>query len=188
MLSDNSKDLSVNYKCNNDGVRYEKAVSGSTTKYYLEGTSIVYGKKGTRTIYYLYDATGVIGLKYNDSTYLFEKNLQGDVIGIVDSKGDKVVTYEYDAWGKVLSIKDQNGNEISNQNHVGIINPFRYRGYYYDNETGLYYLNSRYYNPEWCSFINEDETIGEIGGNYLGHNMYQYFFNNPINFSDSDGS
>ena len=83
MLSDNSKDLSVNYKCNNDGVRYEKAVSGSTTKYYLEGTSIVYGKKGTRTIYYLYDATGVIGLRYDNNTYLFEKSLQGDCYKMV---------------------------------------------------------------------------------------------------------
>ena len=73
--SDSSKNLNVSYKYNNDGIRYEKTVSGSTTKYYLEGTSIVYEEKGTITIYYLYDATGVIGLKYNDSTYLFEKNL-----------------------------------------------------------------------------------------------------------------
>ena len=81
--SDSSKSLNVSYKYNNDGIRYEKTVNGSTTKYYLEGTSIVYEKKGTRTIYYLYDATGVIGLKYNDSTYLFEKSMQGDCYKMV---------------------------------------------------------------------------------------------------------
>lgn len=83
-------------------------------------------------------------------------------------------------------MKDQEGNEITNPNHIGIMNPFRYRSYYYDNETDLYYLNSRYYNPEWGRFINSDRIIG-ANKDILGYNLYAYVSNNPTIHCDSEG-
>ena len=98
-----------------------------------------------------------------------------------------ILTYEYDSWGKLFSIKDNNQNEITDETNIGIINPFRYREYYYDTETGLYYLNSRYYNPVWGRFLNMDSYGGEIGGNVLLHNTYIYTLNNPIKYRDNGG-
>ena len=140
-------------------------------------------------IYYIYDASGnVIGLKYNDDIYYYEKNIQNDITGIMDDSFNMLATYEYDSWGNILSIKDTNGNTITDSSNIALINPFRYRSYYYDSEIGMYYLNSRYYNSERGRFINVDETTGQIGGPILGHNMYQYAFNNPINLQDEDGN
>ena len=85
-----------------------------------------------------------------------------------------------------ISIKDANGNEITDTNNIGIINPYRYRSYRYDTETGLYYLNSRYYNPEWGRFLNGDNYGGQVG-TILSHNIYAYCGNNPINRSDPSG-
>ena len=190
---DDTTDLRIGYYYNQDGIRIQKLVGDMTIKYYLENNNIIYESRENQegslgNIYYLYDLTGVVGLTYNGSTYYYVKNLQGDIIGILDSNYNQVVTYKYDSWGKVLSIKDNLGNEITDTTNIGIINPFRYRSYYYDNETGLYYLNSRYYNPNWGRFISQDITTGEVGGNFIGHNMYQYAFNNPVNYDDSDGS
>ena len=120
--------------------------------------------------------------------YNLETNalIKEDIIGIYNNKYEQIVEYEYDAWGRILSIKDGNGQEITNPSHIAHINPFRYRSYYYDEETKLYYLNSRYYNPEWGRFINVDDVTGELG-NILSHNLYQYAFNNPITYSDDEG-
>lgn len=112
--------------------------------------------------------------------------LQGDIIGILDNNLQQIVQYTYDSWGNPISIKDANGNEITDTTHIGIINPYRYRGYRYDTETGLYYLQSRYYNPEWGRFLNADNYGGQIGG-ILTHNIYAYCLNNPINNYDPDG-
>ena len=99
---------------------------------------------------------------------------------------EQIVEYEYDAWGKVLSVKDAKGQEITAKNHIAHINPFRYRSYYYDEETKLYYLNSRYYNPEWGRFINIDNYIGYVK-DYLSCNLYLYSNNNYINMIDESG-
>ncbi len=128
----------------------------------------------------------LIGFTYKNETYYYKKNIQEDIIGIYNNKYEQIVEYEYDAWGRILSIKDGNGQEIANPSHIAHINPFRYRSYYYDEETKLYYLNSRYYNPEWGRFINVDDVTGELG-NILSHNLYQYAFNNPITYSDDEG-
>lgn len=186
--TDISKNLAIYYHYNEDNIRTSKVVNGVTTKYYLEGNSIIYEKRGNHTIYYLYDQEGIIGLNYQGSTYYFIKNLQGDIVGILDSGYNQVVSYEYDSWGNILSIKDSQGNEITDTTHIGLINPFRYRGYYYDNETKWYYLNSRYYNPEWGRFLNMDSYAGEIGGNILSHNPYIYVLNNPIVNFDTPGT
>ncbi|MCM1053825.1 MAG: RHS repeat-associated core domain-containing protein [Ruminococcus sp.] len=139
-------------------------------------------------IYYIRDEDGsLIGLKYNDKNYYYIKNMQEDIIGIADSNNNKLCSYEYDSWGNIISIKDNTNNEITDTSHIALINPFRYRSYYYDEETKLYYLNSRYYNPEWGRFINIDAISGEIG-EVTSHNMYKYANNNPINYGDEDGN
>ena len=136
-------------------------------------------------IYYIRDEEGsLIGLKYNDKVYYYIKNMQEDIIGITDENFNKIVEYEYDSWGNIITIKDNNGNIITDESHIGIINPFRYRSYYYDKETKLYYLNSRYYNPEWGRFINADGIIEDIN-NYIS--LYVYSVNNPIKIIDYSG-
>ena len=93
-------------------------------------------------IYYIRDEEGsLIGLKYNNEIYYYIKNMQEDIIGITDSNNNLLCSYQYDSWGNIISIKDNNGNIIRDTSHIGIINPYRYRSYYYDNETKLYYLN-----------------------------------------------
>ena len=92
-----------------------------------------------------------------------------------------MVTYTYDEWGKILSVTGTLANT------VGQMNPIRYRGYYYDVETGLYYLQSRYYDPETGRFINADGQISGVGGDILGYNMFAYCMNNPVNMSDPSG-
>ena len=114
-------------------------------------------------LYYIHDDNNkLIGFRYNGVTYYYKKNIQEDIIGILDSDYNVIVNYQYDAWGRILSITDNNGNEITNTNHIAYINPFRYRSYYYDNETKLYYLNTRYYNPNWGRFLNTDKTLGDL--------------------------
>ena len=94
-----------------------------------------------------------------------------------------LVKYTYDSWEKIISIKDNNNTEITSNTHIANINSFRYRSYYYDSETKLYYLNSRYYNPEWGRFINADGIIG-ANEDILSYNLYIYASNNPINNVD----
>ena len=129
----------------------------------------------------------LIGFSYNNETYYYKKNIQEDIIGIYNNKYEQIVEYEYDTWGRILSIKDENGQEIANPSHIAHINPFRYRSYYYDEETKLYYLNSRYYNPEWGRFINADSMTKAPGTSVLSTNMYAYCENNPIVNSDETG-
>ena len=125
----------------------------------------------------------------NGSTmYNFLFNAQGDVIGLVDNMGNFQASYTYDAWGKVLSVKDKNGNEITDPNHIANINPIRYRGYYYDTETGFYYLQSRYYDPTVGRFINADGLVSTDMDGMLSTNMFAYCDNNPVMYVDPDGT
>ena len=109
------------------------------------------------------------------------KNIQGDVEEIVDKNGNSVVKYAYNEWGKLLSVTG------SMAAAVGRINPIRYRGYYYDSETGYYYLQSRYYDPEIGRFINADTfaTTNIVG--LLSGNMFAYCENNPVIYADYSG-
>ena len=138
-------------------------------------------------IVYSYDASGYpISMTYRKSAdaaaaaevYFLATNLQGDVTYIYDIDGNRVVTYNYDAWGNILSIS---GTKAST---IGRYNPFRYRSYYYDNETGFYYLNSRYYDPASGRFLNAD---GQLNDGLLGYNLFAYCGNNPINRADPTG-
>ena len=101
-------------------------------------------------------------------------------------QGDIAARYVYDAWGDIVSVTDANGNAITDQNHVANRNPIRYRGYYYDTESGLYYLNSRYYDPVTCRFINLDNQISS-DSDLTGLNLFSYCGNNPVNRADPTG-
>ena len=108
---------------------------------------------------------------------------------ITDYNGNIIARYEYDSWGKLLSITDANGEALTEGSlaeEIALMNPFRYRSYQYDDETGLYYLKSRYYDPETGRFVNAD-TIKDGGANMLGNNLFMYAANNPINNFDPTG-
>ncbi len=164
---------------NADGIRVGKSAPGTTTTYGVDGERIVYEKTNGQIKRYFYDESGIAGFEYSGQKYVFRKNLQGDVVGICSSSGTLIGEYVYDAWGNLLEEPES-----------GIMkdNPFRYRGYYYDSSIGLYYLNSRYYDPETGRFLNEDlvsyldpETIGGI-------NLYAYCLNDPVNYVDPSGT
>ena len=126
----------------------------------------------------IYDNTGKpYALNYDGTMYYYVLNLQGDVIAIVTTWGETYGTYTYDAWGNVIS---QSGS-------IASINPIRYRGYYYDSETGLYYLGSRYYDPAVKRFMNAD-TYTNTDTGFIGQNMFAYCNNSPAQYNDADGT
>ena len=164
-----------------NGMRIRKVVNGVTTNYTLNGKNVVHMTQGSHDLHFFYDAQGKPGMvTYNDVDYFYVYNLQGDVVALIDANGTQVVEYGYDAWGYPIS---KTGSLAAT---IGTLNPFRYRGYVYDEETGLYYLRSRYYNPEWKRFINADDLVGKIG-TLLCHNQYSYCGNSPILYSDQNG-
>ena len=111
--------------------------------------------------------------------YYYLYNLQGDVVGLVDKSGTTMVTYTYDVWGKPESTTGPMATTL------GVANPFRYRGYYYDTESGFYYLQSRYYDFANCRFINAD---GLFADSFIGTNLFAYCVNNPVNTVDYTGN
>ena len=186
--------FSYKYTYNADGIRTSKNIDGTVHTYVLDGSRIVSETINSAYIFiYLYDEAGSpIGIKFRGANYaageydyfFFEKNLQGDIVAIYNESGAKVATYIYDAWGKVTTTYVST-NSI--ERYVANNNPFRYRGYYYDLETGLYYLQSRYYNPTWGRFLNADSYVSTGTNDILGYNMYAYCNNNPIKLVDSTG-
>ena len=164
------------------GIRLRKTVNGVTTQYYLNGSLILSEVTGNVQTDYYYDESGnVFGFKRGNSEYYYIRNGQGDIIGILDSSGTQVVSYVYDSWGKLVSISGSQADTI------GETNPFRYRGYYYDTETGFYYVSSRYYDPEVGRWINADAVVPDVGDSMQGYNLFSYCFNNPVNMSDDSG-
>ena len=183
----------ISYSYDSNSVRISKTVNGVKYTYaYINGL-LMYETRGNAKFYYSYDANGTLySVKYTltDSsdlmTYYFTHNSRGDIVGIYNGAGQLRAHYEYDAWGNVLSVTDQNGNAITSATHIGNLNPFRYRGYYLDTETGLYYLMSRYYDPVTHRFVNADGYF-QSGSNILDTNMSAYCRNNPISFVDPTG-
>ena len=165
-------DKNISYAYGEGGLRISKTVNGTETQYCWDGSRLLAQKTGDTWMHFLYDETGsVIGFRYNGGIYIFTKNLQGDIISVVNAfSGETAASYVYDSWGRV----------ISSSGTLADINPIRYRGYYYDTETGLYYLQSRYYDPETGRFINADEFVS-TGQGILGNNMFAYCGNNPVN-------
>lgn len=178
----NGKNLSYTY--NSNGIRTSKAVDGITTNYLLDGSTIMAQKTGSNVMWFMYDSDGTrVGFTYNGVVYHYTTNAQGDVTGITDVDDTLVVEYSYDAWGKLLSTTGSLATTI------GVQNPFLYRGYYYDSESGLYYLNSRYYDPQTGRMINADntDTLTASPTSTTDKNLFSYCDNDPINRKDEDG-
>ena len=144
--------------------------------------------KESNGLEYIYDESGIAGVIHNGTPYLYRKNAQGDIIGLIDNTGKVVVNYVYDGWGN-HRIYGVDGEEITDAAHIGSLNPIRYRGYYYDTETKLYFLKTRYYDPELCRFVTIDDTsVLDITKDCPnGLNLYAYCFNNPVNTKDDGG-
>ena len=176
------------YAYNVDGQRVSKTVNGITTEYFYNGSILAGQKTGENTLVLMYDNDGTaFGFTYNGTEYYYLKNAQNDVVALVDSNRQIVAKYAYDAWGRIVSVTDAEGNDISAQkDHIGNVNPIRYRSYYYDNETGLYYLKTRYYSPDMCRFLNADGSIG-ANQDIHAYNLFAYCSNNPVNFYDPSG-
>ena len=178
LVSASGDGKSLTFTYDSDGLRLTKKVGSTTYNYYYAGGKLLRQTDGTNTLDFFYDASGnPYALKYNNTLYYYITNLQGDVLHIVDTSGTPVVSYTYDPYGKLLS---------GTNSTLGNLNPLRFRGYVYDTETGMYYLQSRYYDPETGRFINAD-GYASTGQGIVGCNMFAYCNNNPIIYSDHNG-
>ncbi len=169
---------------NANGIRTSKTVDEIRHDFYLDGAKILREVWLDNILETVFDnEDSVCGIVYNSTPYYFMKNLQGDIIAITDKDGEVVARYSYDAWGKCEVEPSSKNAEIAH------INPFRYRGYYFDRETNLYYLQSRYYDAEVGRFVNGDEVI-YLGANYslISYNLVTYCDNSPICFVDYWGN
>ena len=183
------KGNTFSYKYDADGMRYEKTVNGLTTRYYLEEGQVLAEEQLNSSggvaskIYYIYNQNGIAGMYRNGSTYYFRKDGLGNITEIINYSKEVVATYTYDAWGNCTITNKTSAN-------IGTINPFRYRGYYQDNETGFYYLQTRYYDPEIRRFINADnlELIPLLTQRVGQLNLYAYCNDNPVSYTDESGT
>lgn len=175
-----SDDTDITYTYDSSGLRTSKTVNGTTYQYaYLDGKLVWQEWNGNELFFFYDEADAPIGFWYHPATGsnvtgYYMTTQQGDITRIEDVNGNILATYEYDAWGKL----------ISSSGSLAEINPLRYRGYYYDTETGFYYLQSRYYDPSICRFINAD---GQINNDLLGYNLFAYCGNNPVVRTDDEG-
>ena len=166
--------VTAEFVYNADGLRVQKTVNGVVTKYTLHGKNIVHMTSGADELHFFYDAQNRPAVVvYNGVPYAYVKSLQGDIVAILDENGNTVVSYGYDAWGAPLWCTGELAETL------GKVQPFRYRGYVFDEETGLYYLRSRYYNAVVGRFLNEDAL--------LNGNLYSYCNNDAINYEDPTG-
>ena len=178
------------YTYDESGIRSSKTVNGVTTYFTTKDGVILSQTDGTNTMYFQYDNSGnPTGFLYNGTQYFYLTNQMGDVIGITDNSGSLIATYTYGAWGEVLAVTPATTGNTA-QLSVANANPLRYRGYYLDQETGYYYLQSRYYYPSLLRFINSDllEISSVSKDNSTGQNLFSYCLNSPINNSDLAGT
>ena len=183
----------VTFAYDSDGKRVKKTSGNTETKYYYNGSTLsglvrtTTGNTGTTkiTVQFVYDAEGKpFLLRLNGKTdYFYLYNGLGDVVGLIDSSNKVVVRYQYNSWGKVTSSEDTSGVSLAT------LNPFCYRKYVYDSETGLYCLGSRYYDPEVGRFVNADDTdvIFAKPQELYHKNLYVYCYNNPVVRRDIQG-
>ena len=156
--------------------------NGGTLMQMVIETTVDDGAPVTETLSFSYDASGKpMNVIYNGTAYFYAVNLQGDVMAILDTDGEIVVSYDYDAWGNIRSVTGTMADTL------GESNPLTYRSYVYDHETGLYYVSSRYYDPEIDRFINADVLVS-TGQGMLGNNMFAYCRNNPVCRKDITGT
>ena len=182
------------YSYDENGIRTRKTIGNTVTDYYYNGTLLMGtvktttnsdGSTTTSKLRFSYDANGkVVAVNYNGNYYYYLRNAQNDIVKLIDKTGATVVEYTYDSWGKLLSTSGSLASTL------GKNNPFRYRGYVYDEETEFYYVQSRYYNPEIGRWINADipETLTADFENFAQYNLFAYCFNDPVNMSDETGT
>ena len=182
-ITDTDSNEKYEYTYDYNGIRTSKKVGNTLHKYYLDGSNII---AETRTVgntinklKYYYGTIGLVGFNYNGTDYYYQKNIQGDIVRIYNNSGTLYGEYRYDAWGKCTIVTDISG--------IATINPFRYRGYYLDNETGLCYLNSRYYDPAVGRFLSPDSLEYLEPEDLGGLNLYSYCGNNPVMYTDPSG-
>ena len=169
-----SANVDAKFVYNENGLRVQKIVNGVVTDYVLHGKNVVHMTSGADELHFFYDAQNRPAVVvYNGVPYAYVKSLQGDIVAILDENGNTVVSYGYDAWGAPLWCTGELAETL------GKVQPFRYRGYVFDEETGLYYLRSRYYNAVVGRFLNEDAL--------LNGNLYSYCNNDAINYEDPTG-
>lgn len=188
---------SVTYKYNQDGLRTYKDTKESITNYQWDDSKLIRetvaykGDEKKYDIWYFYNNDDeAIGFEYSEvdnsnivkTPIYFEKNKQGDVIGLLDTKGKELVKYSYDAWGNIVDVSYENETALK-------LNHITYRGYYKDNESGFYYLQSRYYDSETGRFINADDVkiLGIKDTSIYKDNLYCYCNNNVVNCTDPNG-
>ena len=187
-ITDGNKKYSYTYDEN--GIRTSKTVNGVTTCYNTMDGVILSQSDGTNTMYFQYDTSGTpLGFIYNGTQFFYLTNQMGDILAIADTDGNIIVQYFYDEWGKLLATEPFFEEDDANYDEyisVANANPLRYRGYYYDSETGYYYLQSRYYNPSICRFINADvpEITKASYESINGANIFIYCDNDPVNGKD----
>ena len=181
-----STGLNNSYTYDADGLRLSKTVGSVEHKYVWQGGKLVSEYFGGTELEFFYDESGApYAFSYKSSAgatpamYYYVTNLQGDVVNILNASGGIVATYSYNAWGKVLTATGT----------MAGVNPLRYRGYYFDSDTGLYYLKACYYDPQLCRFINADDAANlGVDGSILSYNLFTYCLNNPVNRFDVDGN
>ena len=188
MTSYTKGSTSISYSYDASGLRASKTVNGGTTIYQYVGDKLYFEQRADGSkMYYFYDSYGTLTYIYHHvgnvkTAYNVVTNSQGDVIALYNWNGNQLVaSYEYDAWGNCTITQDTTG--------IGAINPIRYRGYYYDSEIGLYYLQSRYYDPNTGRFLNADTTdiLTQTIGTLHSGNLFAYCSNNPIMNVDPTG-
>ena len=181
----------VSYTYDMSGVRTSKTVNGTTYNYTTLSGKVMRQQWGNKSLEFIYDdGNQPFAMIYNDGStstlYYYVLNAQGDVIALLNANGTLAASYNYGAWGN-YSVHDKDGKKNTSASFIGHINPLRYRGYYYDRETRLYYLQSRYYDFANCRFINADTFATTDANGFLSANMFAYCENNPIMRTDEDG-
>lgn len=180
-IADDAADYGYNdleYEYNADGLLVGKTELEYPYyhQYYYDGGRMIAEVWESEGLFFLYDSTGVIGMQYwydeeLMGTYWFSKNMQGDIVAMYGDDGTLYETYTYDAWGNKTTTRHSSGYAISC--------PFGYRSYYYDSDLGMYYLQTRYYDPAMGRFISADTFISQESSSTQGYNLYSYCFNNP---------
>ncbi len=175
--------LEATYTYDASGIRTSKTVNGVTTEYLTAGGSVLSEKKNGIWQHYLYDGSGqLMAIRYKGADYYYIRDGLMTITGLVDANGASVVNYRYDSWGRLLGITGSLAETL------GKDNPYRFKGYYYDEETGMYYVSSRYYNSEIARFISTDtDDILDISRHFYDKNLYAYCDNNPIIRRDAGG-
>ena len=186
--------ITTQYKYDDEGIRYRKQI-GEDTHYYLYDDKkrlvfeIITNGTTAKAFTYLYGLSDIIGFKYDNELYLYKKNIQGDVVAIYKKEGTsltRVARYRYDAYGN-HEVLTSGGAISTSPTFIGNINPFRYRSYYYDTETGFYYCQSRYYVPYLRRWLTMDDLSYLDNYNAYGLNLFRYCDNNPVMKKDETG-